>query len=369
MTPKLKTACASRIMDSVATTDPRRQRQDNASMTTAIEKQHPIVISQVMINFAASKGLDRDQCLKDTGISPDMLADSQSYINRSQEMQLIANIQQALGQKASAGFELGLQYNLATFGVWGFTMRSAKTLRQAVDIALRYIPLSTAYCDIQAIEHGDEFIIRHDASDICESLQDFILLRDMASAVNLIKEISYSGITLSGIQFSKADIIDAELVRELCGIEPELNAQYDQIVLRTADADRLLPSYDPQLFELLEAQCKSRLERLEPTGLSAKVRELLIGPMGLSCALEDVANALAMSPRTLRRKLDAEGVGFRDIVDEERRQRAEFLLSHSSLKIEAIALELGFTDAGGFSRAFKRWKDCTPGEYRNAAKR
>lgn len=343
--------------------------QDTVSMTTATEKLHPIVISQVMINFAVSKGLNREQCLKGTGISDSLLEDSQSYINRSQEMQLIANIQQALGQSASAGFELGQQYNLATFGVWGFTMRSAKTLRQAVDIALRYIPLSTAYCDIQAVDHGSEFIIRYDASSICESLQDFILLRDVASAINLIKELCYSGITLTGIHFRKSTIVETEMVRELCGIEPELNAQYDQIVLRTADADRLLPSYDPQLFELLEAQCKSRLERLEPTGLSAKVRELLIGPMGLSCALEDIANALAMSPRTLRRKLDAEGIGFRDIVDEERRQRAEFLLSNSSLKIEAIALELGFTDAGGFSRAFKRWKDCTPGEYRNAAKR
>src|SRR5690625_1340449 len=79
---------------------------------------HPIVISQVMINFAASFGIDKDTCLLGTGISEAQLYDGEALISRSQEMQLIENLILALPNEPALGFKLGLQYSVSTFGVW-----------------------------------------------------------------------------------------------------------------------------------------------------------------------------------------------------------------------------------------------------------
>lgn len=342
-----------------------KQHNSSQSSSRNTERLHPIAISQVMLNFAAANGIEPSRCLAGTGIESKLFSDSESYITRAQEMRLIANIQSLLGRGANAGFELGLQYKLATFGVWGFTLRSSETLSQAMEIALRYIPLSTAYCDLRAIKDDEEFTVAFDPTPIPDELQTFILLRDMASGINLFQELSYSGFDLKAIRLQANDAIDLSLIEAQCGIKPELNEDYNGIVVKRSDADRVLPGYDRQLFELLEIQCQNRLQRIASDSVTGQVREHLLGPMGMGCTLQDMANALLLSPRTLRRRLEQENTSYRELVDDERRQRAEFLLANSSIKIESIALELGFTDAGGFVRAFKRWHGCSPSEYRN----
>lgn len=82
--------------------------------------------------------------------------------------------------------------------------------------------------------------------------------------------------------------------------------------------------------------------------------------------LEQIANKLAMSTRTLRRKLGAEGVRFQDLLDTERRKVAEDYLSGSELTIQQIAEQCDFCDAQNFSQAFKRWTGMSPTEYRGS---
>ena len=78
-----------------------------------------------------------------------------------------------------------------------------------------------------------------------------------------------------------------------------------------------------------------------------------------------MAGELALSARSLRRKLEQEGTSYRDLVEEERRQLALQLLRSTAMKIEEVAAHLGYTDAGGFVRAFRRWQGCSPSEYRS----
>jgi AraC-like DNA-binding protein len=72
-----------------------------------------------------------------------------------------------------------------------------------------------------------------------------------------------------------------------------------------------------------------------------------------------LARALHMSERTLRRKLDADGIGLRALVDDVRRELALERLADAKLSTEALAAELGFTTAQAFHRAFRRWTGTT----------
>jgi AraC-like DNA-binding protein len=79
-----------------------------------------------------------------------------------------------------------------------------------------------------------------------------------------------------------------------------------------------------------------------------------------------VARRLGMTSRTLQRKLAEEGTTFRAVRDAALWEAVEVLLSNPSLKIEAIALSVGFSDLAAFSKAFRRWKGYPPTRHRTA---
>ncbi|MFZ3193882.1 MAG: helix-turn-helix transcriptional regulator, partial [Moraxellaceae bacterium] len=151
----------------------------------------------------------------------------------------------------------------------------------------------------------------------------------------------------------------------LCGVNPSYGCAQNMIMVRLADADRPLAMYDARLTRMLEDQCKIQLDRRQIVGLTGKVREQLLGKMGLVASLEDVAEHLAISPRSLRRKLEDEGTTFRGLVDHERKLLAAQLLETTQMKLDELGLHLGYADTASFTRAFRRWYGTSPGDFRS----
>ena len=98
--------------------------------------------------------------------------------------------------------------------------------------------------------------------------------------------------------------------------------------------------------------------------LSDEIRTLLSDALPDQLPLSEVARALRISQRTLHRRLIQEGTRFKAIKDGLRRDIAIDRLGHSSLSVEAIASEIGFSDASTFYRAFRAWTGVPPGVYR-----
>lgn len=324
----------------------------------------PIAISQVMINFAANHGVDLDTCLLGTGITETDLVGSETLITRAQEMRLIENLMLALPDVPALGFKLGLQYNVATFGIWGFALRTSRTLREATDLAIRYLPLSTAYCRMYSFDEQDMFGVRFDPETIPRHLRQFLLERDMATGMNLLKELSLAGIRVVAAEFEGDAPPYCADMEHACGLKLTFRCPRNALLVRKEDADRPLPTYDASLAQVLDHQCQQHLQRRQLGGLSGRVRQQILGPLGLVATLDEVAGALALSPRSLRRKLDQENTSFRTLVEEERRQIAMQLLEGSDMKLDELAIHLGYTDTTSFTRAFRRWMGCSPGEYR-----
>jgi AraC-like DNA-binding protein len=80
--------------------------------------------------------------------------------------------------------------------------------------------------------------------------------------------------------------------------------------------------------------------------------------------LEDVAREFHVAPKTLRRRLEAEGTSYQGIKDELRRDAAIHHLCNTGLSIAEIGRLLGFQEPSAFHRAFKKWNGVQPGEYR-----
>ncbi len=80
-----------------------------------------------------------------------------------------------------------------------------------------------------------------------------------------------------------------------------------------------------------------------------------------------IARALAMSERTLHRRLSDEGTTFQRLLDETRRELAENYLMRRDLSLASVAYLLGFKDQGSFFRAAQRWLSMTPRQFRERA--
>ena len=336
-------------------------------MSESANIRHPVAISQVMVNFAARYGVDVETCLLGTGISEAQLHEADELIEREQEMRLVENLILALPQVLALGFELGLQYNVSTFGIWGFVLRISRTLREAIDAAIRYLPLSTAYCRFTTWSDAEEFGVVADPASIPPHLRQFLLERDTATAIHLFHELGLSGFHVKRIEYQDRASDHAARIHSLCGVAPQYGSPRNVVVLRRQDVETLLPMYDAHLVRLLEDQCRLQLERRRVTGVVGQVRQLILGPLGLAASIEVVAQHLAMAPRSLRRRLEEEKTGFRDVVDTERRQLAVQLLESTEMKLDEMALQLGYSDTASFTRAFRRWFDHAPGEYRRSS--
>ncbi len=84
-------------------------------------------------------------------------------------------------------------------------------------------------------------------------------------------------------------------------------------------------------------------------------------------SLQNVASTLAMSPRTLQRRLNDEGTSFSEILEAFRQQMATVLLEDDKLAVYEIAFLLGYSEPSTFHRAFRRWTDRSPREFRSSS--
>lgn len=100
--------------------------------------------------------------------------------------------------------------------------------------------------------------------------------------------------------------------------------------------------------------------------LPLRVRSLIAPLQEGGDDLQSVASALYMTPRTLIRRLKADGTSFQSIKDGLRRDIAILALSQHSKSIETISQSVGFSSVATFHRAFKRWTGLTPSAYRKA---
>ncbi len=138
--------------------------------------------------------------------------------------------------------------------------------------------------------------------------------------------------------------------------------------------ERLLDGTDMESDPALRAGAIERLEQqLNRTehqlGHADRVRLVFSNNPGHLWKLAEVAAHLNTSPRTLQRRLDQEGHGYQDLLDEWVRSQADLLLAEPHLSVESVASLLGYADISNFRQACRRWHGMPPGALRPRRRR
>lgn len=137
-----------------------------------------------------------------------------------------------------------------------------------------------------------------------------------------------------------------------------------QNAIRFSRHDALRPflSVNDGMFEIFEPELRSRLDALRGNqSFAVRVRACLVESLAAGrSSMGDVAATLAVSTRTLQRRLKDEGTSFQQVLADLRSELAHSYLRHSRLSSAEISFLLGYDDPNSFIRAFHAWTGMSP---------
>jgi AraC-like DNA-binding protein len=150
------------------------------------------------------------------------------------------------------------------------------------------------------------------------------------------------------------------------GCPVRFKASRNALVFRSSDLDRPFVTHNEELVTIIGTHLESELKAGNASvDVGQQVKESLRRSLaGKRPTLQDVAQELGLSARTLQRRLTDAGFTFQQVLEDTRRELARHYLKQPAVELPEAAFLLGFGDANSFFRAFQEWEGTSPGEWR-----
>ncbi|TQM31649.1 AraC family transcriptional regulator [Nocardia bhagyanarayanae] len=340
---------------------------DDDETVSSWEWRRSVTLSAVLVDLARDHGLPLAECLRDTGIEPAQLTTPGMEVTAAQELALIGNIVTRFDDRPGLGLEAGMRTHVTTYGALGLALLSSPTVRSAMDLLMRYIRMTTTFARTRHVYQDDTLLLYADDRDVPPRLRGFLLERDVAVLLTNWTAVYHAPAPILGGQVAWGLRPRLQPILDRYGLTATDGAGPHLVVFDTAGFDDPLPQASPLTAALFEEQCAHLLRRRGlAKGIAGSVREVLLHRLGGRVSQEDVAAALHMSLRTMRRRLADEGTSYRSLCSETYGNLAEELLA-TGLTVEDVAYRMGYSGAPSFSNAFKQWRGVSPGRFARAA--
>lgn len=255
----------------------------------------------------------------------------------------------------------------------GYRLIASATARDALGLALRFLPLTPTVTSIAYHEENELGVLIFSEPELDTSMKDFLVQRDMTAAAVLLQEIGgqipLARLTTRGRWLRQGDRLPS-VFQSMFGLEPAGLASVNSLAFDRAFLSRPLPHADPTTVSMCEQMCCRLMEeRRTRLGMAKLIQHYLNAiPGTMPSMLENVARLMNMSQRTLKCRLQNEGTTFRALLAQSRGAMAQELLRDGRLSLSEIAERLGFSDLSSFSQAFRRWYGAAPSKFRKASR-
>jgi AraC-like DNA-binding protein len=293
------------------------------------------------------------------GLTAGDLDDPDARISCEVMGQFVASAQQ---QRPTRNLALALAHAtpIGAFPLLDYLVLTSDTVGAAIRQLQRYFRLvgNPVVMDI----HEDETPIRIETRS---SASPFTVEYNAALMVVHLRAETDGLFSAAGVFLRHAPDDRDEWERAL-GCPVQSGAAWNGVAIDAATWRLPMRRRDPVLRHVLEARADDVLTRLPAReGLANDVqRALATRVAGGDARIESVARQLAMSGRTLQRRLSADGVSYQQLLDDARKEAAGRYLTRSRLAIGEVAYLVGYSEPAPFHRAFKRWYGITPHEFR-----
>lgn len=180
---------------------------------------------------------------------------------------------------------------------------------------------------------------------------------------------AYPGWSPSLVEFRHPAPEDAKPYQSVFNCPVVFDASGDRLWCEIEDWTARSAEADAPLGLLLEEHARLLSEAVPiHGGFVSTLRSVIADVLSDGAPSELVARKLAMSVRSLQRRLKQERTTYSAVLDSLREELARQYLADSDLAISEVAFLLGFSEQSSFHRAFKRWTGAAPGEWRKRSR-
>jgi AraC-like DNA-binding protein len=329
-----------------------------------------------MIPFSRAmeaQNIDIAQALEECEISQDIMNDQESRI-AAEKFALLIEYCNKKTARHDFSILISEQFHPGMFHALGYAMMSSNTLQDALDRIAHYKRVVSNTCTLVNNEINGQLVFEMNIfsyEGTNRPVLPFVTVETFLSTITrFARELITFDYSPEKICFTyPTPHYDTTYLSEFFNCKIEFNSDKNAILFDLKQTQEKLMCGNPLITHSHEKMLDEFMVRLDKNDLSHviknKIFELL--PLGAPSQTE-IAEYLGMSLRNLQRKLQEQGTSYKEILENTRKKLAMDYIVQQHLSLSEIGYLVGFSSVGNFNRAFKRWTNQTPGDYRQKSK-
>ena len=310
------------------------------------------------------RGFDAAAVLGGTPLTEDIVSQGSFHAAPEVYRRIILNMINLTGDR-HLGIAMGREFKISDLGVLGYAALSSATLAQAREVIHRYYALNEyILLPSNYLHHGVWYSELRESFPL-GSLLPFAVEEFVSRSVSLSRSLTDRPFPILELQLTYAESGQDDAYRAMFDCPVHYSQPKNLIKF---DIERLkdpISMADNDVFAICDQQCRELIRQQERNDqLPEKIQRILLNMPGKFPSMEEMAERLCISARTLRRQLNSAGVAYQEILDSTRQALALQYLAHTSLTPKEIGFLLGYSNVSNFRRAFKIWTGKKVSDYR-----
>lgn len=308
----------------------------------------------------AAQGVDADRLFAAAGIDTRVFLQPRARV-RSELVNRVWRMAEAETRDECLGLEVSAHMHPSAADALGYAWLASSSLREAMTRLARYMRIFAGIARVHFSGAGGDGELVYHPAELPPSRHDSFY----STVVRYCRASHGPAFAPAGLELAREAPADSGRHERLFGCKVSFGAEQSLMRVHEADLDRRLPTGNAEVAAMTERMLESQLAKIDRQDLVAQLRMRILDALPSGTPTEEgIARALALSQRTLQRRLAASGTSFGDVLDGTRRELALHHLRDPDRQVSEIAYLLGFAEAASFNRAFRRWTGQTPSEYR-----
>jgi AraC-like DNA-binding protein len=317
------------------------------------------------VELAQSLGLDPFRLLREANLDRSCLFDPEIKIPVDAANRLL-EISASAARVEDFGLRLAESRRFSNLGPVALGTRDAATLREALEAAIRYLPLHNEAMVLSLVAMDDLVILKSEIIGDAGSQGRQGIELSVGVVHRFVRQLSGETWRSRPVWFSHSAPMNMASHLRMFGPWVEFGQDCSGIVIEAGDLERPLPTSDAAMARHVKQYLDPMLAQAHAT-TSEKVRGLVYDLLvSRSASADEVASRLGMNRRNLHRHLARDGETFASIRDAVRTDLARRYVEDRGLPLREVARLLGFSEASAFSRWFHSKFDCNPMSWRTA---
>jgi AraC-like DNA-binding protein len=322
-----------------------------------------------MAHFAARLGANFQELVNMSGYSEEELGKESTRV-ADQVYNKVLERAVAATNDPYFGLRLSQSQSISAAGLIAQISQTSETVKQALEYCCHFANLGCSALPMHLSEEKDHYKVRLTPNPVWVQQSD-IAFRHTAEGVMAFSLREFHSLTHEQyhpieIHFTWPAPTDLSVYKEVYQCPLLFNQKELAILLRKEHVEQKVITADYELLRILVMHAEEKSRKLDKDHrFSAIVKQSVIQLVKPEFPkIEKVALHLNISPRTLQRRLKAEGQTYQSLTDELKKEFAISYLQRQELSISEIAYLLNYADNSTFTRSFKRWTGQSPQAYR-----